>query len=464
MIPTIVRKELTEMFRDGRFRITAGIVVALILGALWVGWKNYSDVNREHRLAQRATREDWLTQGVKNPHSAAHYGVYAFKPKLPLSFVDQGVDPYTGVAVWLEAHKQDDFQYRPAQDSNTLQRFGNLSAAGVLQTLVPLLIVLLTFSAFAGEREQGTMRQLLSLGMERRTLGLGKAVGIAAALAFLLIPAAIAGSALLVFTETSDRGATIGRIALLAGSYLLYFGAFTGLVLAISARARSSRAALIYGLGFWILNCLIAPRAVADMAKRIAPTPSSFAFTTGIQRDLAHDGDMEQFKRDVLKKYGVDSVEKLPVNYSGLSLAKGEENGAVVFDRHYNDLWDRFERQNRIQQRTAIASPILAVRSLSMALAGTDFDQHRHFATAAENYRRFFISKINEDIAASPVNQKGPYTRGNDLWAQIPEFQYEAPGLSHILGQQVWSIGILLLWFLGAAGVAARSVQRIEPE
>jgi ABC-2 type transport system permease protein len=464
MTLTIARKELTELVRDGRFRLTAGIVLALILGALWTGWKNYSDVSRDQQLAQKETRQDWLTQGVKNPHSAAHYGVYAFKPKLPLSFIDQGTDPYTGVAVWLEAHKQDDFQYRPAQDANSLQRFGNLSAAAVLQILVPLLITLLTFSAFAGERETGTMRQLLSLGVRRDVLGYGKAMGIAAALALLLVPAALAGSALLVFTETSDSASTLGRIAVLAGSYLLYFGAFTALALAISARARTSRIALLCVLALWIVNCLIAPRAAVDLAKRIDPTPSSFTFTQDLQRDLAHDGDMDQFKRDVLKKYGVDSVEKLPVSYRGLSLAKGEENGAIVFDRHYNDLWDRFERQNRTQQRTSIAAPLLAVRSLSMALAGTDFDQHRHFATAAESYRRFFISRINEDITANDVKLSSVYTRGNDLWAKIPEFHYEAPDLAHVLGQQVWSLAILVLWCAGAIAFAVFSVRRIQPE
>jgi hypothetical protein len=40
-----------------------------------------------------------------------------------------------------------------------------LKDAGLLHILVLLLVALLTASAFAGEREQGTMRQLLSLGI-----------------------------------------------------------------------------------------------------------------------------------------------------------------------------------------------------------------------------------------------------------------------------------------------------------
>ena len=94
-----------------------------------------------------------------------------------------------GVAVWLEAHKQNDFRYRPAQDATAVARFGELSAAAVLQLLVPLLIILLGFSAFAGERDLGTLRQLLSLGVRPRDLAAGKALGVASALGLLLVPA-----------------------------------------------------------------------------------------------------------------------------------------------------------------------------------------------------------------------------------------------------------------------------------
>src|SRR4051812_17292267 len=165
MIARIARKEFTEMTRDGRFRAAAAVVMGLLLVSLALGWKHYRDVDAQHREASRAARRQWLDQGAKNPHSAAHYGMYAFKPKMPLSLVDPGVDAYTGVAVWLEAHKQNDFKYRPAQDATAVARFGELSAAAVLQLLVPLLIVLLAFPAFAGERDLGTLRQVLSLGV-----------------------------------------------------------------------------------------------------------------------------------------------------------------------------------------------------------------------------------------------------------------------------------------------------------
>src|ERR1700737_608477 len=115
MIWRIARKEWIETVREGQFRWAAGIVFVLLASALAVGWKHYTSVRAERTVAGQTSREQWLRQGPRNPHSAAHYGMYVFKPKLPLSFLDSGMDPYTGAAVWLEAHYQNPLSFRPAE-------------------------------------------------------------------------------------------------------------------------------------------------------------------------------------------------------------------------------------------------------------------------------------------------------------------------------------------------------------
>jgi hypothetical protein len=112
MILTIARKELTETLRDGRFRWSAGIVLVLLLASLFTSWRYVSTEINERELAKQGERKRWLNQDEKNPHSAAHYGNYAFKPKHLLSTLDDGTDAYTGVAVLLEAHHQNQFEYR----------------------------------------------------------------------------------------------------------------------------------------------------------------------------------------------------------------------------------------------------------------------------------------------------------------------------------------------------------------
>jgi ABC-2 type transport system permease protein len=462
MISRIARKEITELLRDGRFRILSVAVLAVSVVSLAVGWKQYTDVSRQHEEAQAATRQQWLNQSQKNPHSAAHYGVYAFKPTSWLAAVDSGIDPYVGVAVWLEAHKQNEFKYRPAQDRTAVERFGEMTAAATLQALVPLFIVLMTFSAFAGEREQGTLRQLLSLGVRPRDLAIGKAAGIAAALALVLIPAAIFGvAALALASDVGFLASSPGRAGLLVVVYLLYFAVIVTFSLGVSARARSSRLALIILLSFWFANSVVASRVAADVASWLHPTPSAVEFQKAMEADLNDPAEMQarldRRKAELLAKYYAASLDAVPVAFSGVSLQEGENHGDEVFDRHYGALFDTYDQQNRAYQFGGALAPMLAIRSISMGLAGTDFRQHRHFVAAAENYRRLIQRTMNEDIMAHPT--RGAYLADKELWEKVPAFEYSAPPTAWVLGNVGWSIGILGLWLAVSVAWMLRPLQ-----
>ncbi|MSO52335.1 MAG: hypothetical protein CK533_13955 [Acidobacterium sp.] len=468
MIIRIAKKELTEMFRDGRFRLLAGMVLAISLLSLAAGWKNYSELSRQHTMAKEATRAQWLGQEKKNPHSAAHYGVYAFKPKSQLAMIDTGVDPYMGVAVWLEAHKQNDFKFRPAQDRTAVQRFGEMTGAEVLQVFLPLFIVLMTFSAFAGEREQGTLRQVLSLGVSRRDLALGKALGVALGLGLVLLPATV--FAVLALAWTAEGGLVSGdpaRGVLLAAVYLTYFAMLIAVSLAVSATVKSSRLALIVLLTFWFANSLVASRAASDVAGWLYPTPSAIEFQKAMDADLSDQTPinerLERRRTELFSKYGVDNVDALPIAFSGISMQEGEEHANEVFDEHYGRLFDRYEQQNRVYQLGGVVAPMLSVRAISMGLSGTDFAQHRHFAIAAEDYRRDIQRLMNGDIAAN--QKKGQvYLADQSLWSQMPDFDYTAPSTAWAVGNHTASFGVLAFWTIAALALMVRSASTASAE
>ncbi len=468
MIRRIAGKELVETLRDGRFRVLAAVVLVITLASLLAGWRHYRIVQTQHEEAAQATRTQWLNQAPKNPHSAAHYGVYAFKPRSRLSMVDTGIDPYVGVAAWLEAHRQNEFKYRPAQDRTALQRFGELTAAESLLLLLPLFIVLMTFSAFSGEREQGTWRQLLSLGVKPGDLMAGKAIGIAGALGLVLVPATIAGVAGLMMTpEFGGLGADLPRAAALGAVYLGYFATLVAIGLGVSARARTSRAALVILLSFWFGNSLLAPRAASDLASALHPTPSAVVFQAAMEQDLADSSDvarrLEARRAELLRRYNASSLEAVPVNFSGISLQEGEEHANDVFDEHFGRLFDAYERQNRVQQLAGLGAPLLPVRSLSMALAGTDFAHHRVFVTAAEDHRRMMQRVMNSDITeyARPGEV---YLAGPELWHQVPDFAFEARGVSWALGRQALSLVLMAAWLAAAVIFAVTGARRVTAD
>ncbi len=469
MIRKIARKEFIELLRDGRFRITAAIVFALLLVSLAIGFNQYREARADRAAAQATAYEQWLNQGERNPHSAAHYGMYAFKPLSALAFVDRGTENYTGTAIFLEAHKRNEFRFRPAKDTASVARFGELTAAIVLQLLLPLLIILLTFSTFSGERESGTLRQVLSLGAARRDLAIGKALGAAVALGVLLVPAILPAVVLLslVSTDTSWQN-ELARGAFLTTFYLVYFAVILLVALAVSARARSSRAALVILLAFWIFTGLVVPRASADLAKRLYPTPSTVQFSREMEKEILHaeQGRKERLTAKVLKEYNVQRIEDLPFNFEGLSLQDSEERGDEVIDRFYQNLETTFERQNRLQEIAAAFSPAQAARLVSMGLSGTDIATQRDFARASEDYRRIFVREMNEavmrDEGVFDQNYRGTQTlsrkAGRELWETVEPFSYEMPSVFWVLRNHVFGIGVLLGWLAIALVFAWRSI------
>lgn len=81
------------ILRDGRFRASAAMVMLLLGAASVAGWLDKARVGRECPAAQDLMREQWESQGRKNPHSVAHYIVYAFRPRTVPSFVDPATGP-----------------------------------------------------------------------------------------------------------------------------------------------------------------------------------------------------------------------------------------------------------------------------------------------------------------------------------------------------------------------------------
>lgn len=464
MIATIARKEFIELIRDGRFRWAGAIVLALLVTALVAGAYYQRDLVQQQRAAQAAEQARWYEQGSKNPHSAAHYGLYAFKPRLAPAFLDPGVEPYTGIAVWLEAHKQNEMIFRPSEDATVAQRFGDLTVALVLQVVMPLVIIMLGFNAFAGERERGTLRQLLSLGLRPRDLVIGKMLGSAAALALITGPAVLLGGAALALI--GPAGGEL-RFMLFALAYLLYLGIFLFLTLAVSARSSSSRLALVALLAFWAVNCLLAPRLVSDCAAELHPLPEGVAFKARLQAAL-HDPAgpsimMKDRTAELLLKYGVTREQDLPVNLAGLSLQVGEDYGYEVFGKFYDELYAPMEAQVRLLQSAAVLFPQLGIQAISMGLAGTDLAQHRDFTRAAEEHRRAELKIINDDILEHPVRDGDMHLGDRELWAKVPAFQYRAPAIGWVLSNHALPFVLLVLWFGLAARFAWTGATRLRP-
>lgn len=467
----IAAKEWLEFSRDRRLVALCALIVALMLGTLAFGYVENARILRERDAAAAADRNLWIGQGAKNPHAAAHFGQYAFKPLSPLALADPGVDAYVGSAVWLEAHKQNETQFKQARDAGVGARLGSLSLAFILQTIAPLVVILIGFASFSGERESGALKQLLSVGARPRDILAGKALALIGAIFALLAPAFICAALALVFFVDRERLSLADqfiRLGALGAGYALYLSGFAFLTLGVSALARNSRAALVTLLAFWLANSFLAPRLATDAARAFAPTPTWLEFRAGIAKDKAktfghderHPGFIA-FRDETLKKYGVARIEDLPVNFRGLTLRHDDEAGYAIFDRHFGALQAAFDRQDALRAAPGFLFPLLAMRPISMAFAGVDSRGQFDFAAAAEAHRRDIQNEVSDNIIH--FARGSTYVAGPELWRKIAAFSYRAPGAGSALEHSALPIVGLLLWVAISCAFAFFAARRLRP-
>ena len=467
MILTVARKEFREILRDGRIKWSAGILAVMLVAALGTAAQRYADISAERASAQEVVNMQFAAQGEKNPHAAAHYGVYAFKPVTPLSFFDTGIASYTGVSVWLEAHKQNDAEGEPARDATAIARFGELTAALTLQILLPLLVILLAFPAFAGERERGTLRQVLSMQVSPVQSLFGKALGAAGALAVFLGPILLLG---IIGLAAAPGGlAYLGHGFILVAIYIVYATIFLFLTLAVSANLRSAQATLVAMVGFWAVSSFVLPRAASDISRLLYPTPTAVAFQKDIDEAMqsglngvSPDTVVQQRQEQTLGLYNVETVEELPINFQGMIFDLQEKLGNEVFDKFYGELNATFDRQTGLHQTFSVGSPRMAAQLASMELSGTSLVHHLEFTRQAEQYRRGLVEGMNRNITFNSVAGQADYRAGPELWASVQPFTFDPVPLGAILSRLGPSFMVMFLWLALSIVAAVLSARKVK--
>jgi ABC-2 type transport system permease protein len=460
----IAKKEILQAFRDKRFWIIAVLVWGLLLSAALVGYVNYLRIQTERAEATKTVNAEWQNQGDKNPHSAAHYGSFAYRPKSPLSFLDFGTDTYTGMSVRMEAHKQNDAVFSAAQESSSLIRFGELSTAFVLQVLMPLIIIFLCFGAFTQEKEDKTLQLLYSQGTSMQTLAWGKIWGYSGIVLCLVLPL-LAVILALMFTqsEVAFSGAWLMRSGLLLLCYLAYLFGFVVVSVWVSAQAKTSRVALLSLLVLWVLACVIIPKTTVNLASNIYPVPSSFAFQQAIKEDEAkgidghnpEDERAEILKKQVLAQYKVDSLSQLPVNFDAIQMQEGEKYSSMVYQKHFTELQNTFNKQNKLSEIVGLVNPFLAIRQASMALSGSDYVSHADFQQQAEVYRFKLVETMNNYMRDNSKTGDWYFTVNKELWSKVPDFQFKEPSISKVLSNNSLALLALGIWVMvGVWGVS----------
>ena len=273
--------------------------IIVIFLVVWLGI--LQNVNQEkHRLnAQKHIRAQWENLNDMNPHGAAHYGTYAFKPINILNSIDSGIDDITGNVIKLEGHVQNEIAYSEASQSLSISKFGKLKSSIFLQYVIPLILIL-AYGTIINERDSQRLRLLVLHGLTFKKIIFAKSLSIwIYGFLILLLTVIIQIFFLKINLEI------IKRLLLLIISYGLYYYVITSLSTYFSARFKNNTTALSLILVFWISWTVFLPKISGNAIEKIYDLPSRMAFKSAMKedRDKGIDGHNPYDKRrENLKK------------------------------------------------------------------------------------------------------------------------------------------------------------------
>ncbi len=473
VVRLIARDEWRMMARNRVALIATLLLVLLTLVATASSFAHQRSIAALRDRHAQAADTAFDAQPDRHPHRMVHYGTFIFRPLGPLAAFDPGVDAFTGSSMFLEGHRQNTANFGDVRQSSLLIRFGQLTPAFMLQVVAPLLLIFLGYGALARETERGTLRLLMLQGTSRGQVVRGKLLALGTVALLAATPAAIG-----LVAVAGQPGALAWPILAIVLGYAAYLLLWTVVILLVSTLVRRGRDALLALLAIWAVAVVLLPRVAPDIASAAIPLTNRFQTDVAIARDLRRMGDSHNpddphfaaFKRSVLSRYGVAKVEDLPVNYKGVVAVEGERMTSSLFDRYAAASFAAQAGQNRLVAAVGLVSPTIALRSLSMAAAGTDVAGHRRFMEQAEAYRYALVQRLNHlqaagvsyaDDSATDAGADRRKRIGADHWQAIPDFRFVAPGGGTLAAAALPGLVVVIGWLAVASTLLALATRRL---
>ncbi len=462
-IKTFARQVVASKLKNRGTLYLIVIFNLLLFAALYIEFEVRSHDHHQVEKYSKDVRQRWENNPDKHPHRMAHYGYLVFREKYPLGFFDPGIHKYLGNVVFLEAHQQNTINSSEASYSSGLLRFGYISAAMILQVLAPLLLFFWGFNLVSHDRENGTLKIIFTQGVGWRSILWGKTLGLYTLAMMIFLPAMVF-SLLLALVHDSAIITTewMSRFGLLVVTYSLFFLIVATLAVYISAKSKSSRGALITLLGIWLIFNLVLPKIATVYGQSSHPAPSKIAFDTEVEAELLKQGDShnpddphyQHLKDSILAAYRVKSTKELPFNYSGFVMKEGEKLSTQAYNKRYDQLLQVYQKQNNVFRLVSLINPMVAIKQVSMALAGSDYATYDNFREQAEGYRYQLAQTMNDLQIKYISNVRGKRIQGKpDIlskthWSQFPDFNYRFLSFSKSLAGEFFSLISLLGWML----------------
>lgn len=386
------------------FKFAVGTIICVVLMAVFMPVLVSDYQQRLKDYNQNVAANDAILRNVK-VYKNITPTVYR-KPSV-LSVFSEGLEKRLGNSTKIEPESVPQINLAITADNPFLSIFPSLDVSLIFKIVLSLLVLLFAYDAISGEREQGTLKLIMSSDLPRYHFLLGKIV---AGLITLAVPVTIAfiiGLLILEFSPMVDlSGSDWARIGLIYIGSLVFISAMYNVGLFFSALAKESAISLMLALLFWVVSVVVIPNASVRFATQIQTLQSREKIESEIASSMNNLKTSE--RREIFRQLarftrgGVSNYEgafgRSHVGLIDRSEVEYRMNYYVLFNsvliKYADKTWEiengylnGLLKQKELAESVSRISPISLYGNVMSAMSGSDLAGFQDFIDGAKAYR-----------------------------------------------------------------------------
>ena len=451
---TLIRKELLENLLTLRLGVALVVTMVLAVMATLIGSVDFS-----------TNLDSYQTEAAAHSKRNGEATVYraidpsAMVPPMPLSVLSRGNVSTSGQGVFFGIGYVPISSWGLSDAGSRLMRvLVQIDFSTVVALLLSFLAIVLGFDGICGERQRGTLKEMLSNPVPRGHVVLAKLVG---GIVSLCVPFTLAFVvSLLIMAANPDiqlSGDDWIRLGVFFGLSCLFLGQVFSLSLMVSSLTRDASTALTICLFGWLVGGIGYVSFLPSISRYGVDEPPFEIFREQTDQLVK---ERDEYMRDWESRhpppgpaYLINLERQGRTRYGHPEGYRWQQQRTEVLidkrleiaDRRYVYQWENWQPLNReasLVDKWAILSPVTNYQVLSYQLARTSLSDRMHFGRVGRDYRQTFISYLRGKNAFSSRRWFSDDPPDQELMIVDPEQVTEAmlaPDSPFMLARLAWA-------------------------
>lgn len=399
---TLISKETAVLLFSRKYLVLFVLIQVLILISLLTGYERYR-LSSDLAVQNNATLKKKVA-GAESPFELSVSNQFHRSPSL-ISIFNSGLDNAIGRAgtgSTTVVSTQDSVYV----EFPLLYMIRELDLTTIYVVIGSLAALMLTFASVSGEKESGTLKQMLCYSLPRANIIIAKIVGAFLAVLLIFIPATLIGILALMLLTSVNFSITVWvQIAILVTGYCLHLFIAVCAGVAVSALNKRNFTSLLFCLGLWVTFVIILPQASIGIANVASPVIAE----SEEERKLAEHG-LPEYSEMILAQFD-EYLQKNKTPANAIAMQEKLKIFNIVSREVHEErrkwqirFWEAQRNKARNHYKTiqalSIISPAAVISNLAHATSLTDYQLQIDFENSLKRHAEqfsLFVEKVKSE-------------------------------------------------------------------